>query len=391
MKELEDLRARLADAEEVVRAIRAGEVDAVVVAGDRGEQVYTLSGADRVYRQIIEGMSEGAVSLSAGGIILYANACMSRMLGRPLDQLLGTAFRGHLPPGDRETLDQVLADASAAPIRRELSLTTGEGGLVPVYLAASRLQGDAAETVFSLVLTDLTEVRMRTAQVEAANADLETFTGSVSHDLKAPLRSIARYLGRLHENWGPTMPPECRSDIETMQARVEAMRRLIEDLLAFSRLGRQTMSRSAVSMDALVREVIDSLRDQLGGRAVSFEVGRLAPCEGDPALLTQVWVNLLSNALKFTRGAKQAVIEIGSRDEAGETVYRVKDNGAGFDMRQVDRIFKEFQRLHTAEEYEGTGLGLSIVARIVERHGGRIWARSELGHGAEFLFTVGGK
>jgi PAS domain S-box-containing protein len=388
--ELEDLRARLADAEEVLRAIRSGEVDAIVVAGGGGEQIYTLSGADLVYRQLIETMSEGAVSLSAGGIILYANTCFARMLGRPLEQVIGTALSGHLPPADKKALDAVLADARTEPSRRELILATADGGLVPVYLAASKLQGEGIETIFCLVLTDLTEVRLRTAQVEAANRDLEAFTFSVSHDLRAPLRSMEGYSQILMEECAPKMEPECRRYLNLVRGRAEAMGRLLEDLLAFSRLGRQPLAKSAVSMDAVVREAIESLKEQSAGRRVSFKVGALASCEGDPALLKQVWINLLSNALKFTRAAEEAVIEVESHDEAGETVYRVKDNGAGFDMSHVDRLFKVFQRLHSAAEYEGTGVGLAIVARIVERHGGRIWARASPGRGAEFLFTLGG-
>ncbi len=155
--ELEDLRARLAEAEEVLRAIRNGEVDAVVVAGERGEQVYTLSGADRVYRQLIETMSEGAVTLSADGVILYCNVCLAGMLGRSLDEVLGTALRNHLPPADQQALDTILAQARTETSRREINLKTSEGPLVPVYLSASRLPSEGAEMIFCLVLTDLTE------------------------------------------------------------------------------------------------------------------------------------------------------------------------------------------------------------------------------------------
>ena len=155
--ELEDLRVRLAEAEEVLSAIRNGEVDAMVVAGERGQRVYTLSGADRTYRQLIETMSEGAVTLSADGVILYGNVRLAEMLERPLDQVLGSALRNYLPPADQQALDAILAQACTAPSRREINLKTSEGRLVPVYLSASRLQSEGAEMVFCLVLTDLTE------------------------------------------------------------------------------------------------------------------------------------------------------------------------------------------------------------------------------------------
>jgi PAS domain S-box-containing protein len=384
----EALRARLAEADEVLRAIRDGEVDAVVVAAGQGDRVYTLSGADRVYRQLVETMSEGAVTLSADGLILYCNGHMAKMLALPLDQVLGTALRDRLPPADQEALDAVLAQARMEPSRREISLITGDGLRVPAYLSASRLQGEGAETVFCLVLTDLTELRARTAEVEAANKELEAFTASVSHDLRAPLRSMAGYSGILMEEYAPKLEPEGARLLGLLRKRVQGMAKLIDDLLAFSKLGREAMAKSAVSMNALVRESVEALEDQRGGRPIRFTIGELAPCEGDAALLKQVWINLLANALKFTRGLPEARIEIDSGEAAGETVYRVKDNGAGFDMRDAGMLFKAFQRLHPKEEFEGTGVGLAIVSRIVERHGGRIWARAEPGRGAEFFFTV---
>ena len=388
--ERDELRARLTDAEETLRAIRSGEVDAVVVTGRGGQQVYTLSGADRVYRQLIETMSEGAATLSAEGVILYSNVCLARMLGLPLDQVLGSALRDHLAPEERPALETVLEQARTEPTRREFSLKTGEGLLVPVYLSASLLQGEGAEPIFCLVFTDLTEVRARTAQVEAANRDLEAFVYSVSHDLGAPLRAIDGYSNILMEDYAPKLEPGCRNYLDLIRKRAQTMGQLIDDLLAFSRLGRRPIAKSTVDMSKLVRAAVETLQEDRAGRRVRFRIGELAAGEGDPALLTQVWLNLLSNALKFTRARPEAVIEIDSRAEAGWTVYRVKDNGAGFDMRDAGRLFEVFQRLHPMEEYEGTGVGLAIASRIVERHGGRIWARAEPDRGAEFFFTLGG-
>ncbi|MDD5303850.1 MAG: ATP-binding protein, partial [Elusimicrobia bacterium] len=234
-------------------------------------------------------------------------------------------------------------------------------------------------------------VRVRTAQLEAANKELEAFAYSVSHDLRAPLRAMDGFSQILMEDFAPKLEPECRRYLGLVRKGAQTMGRLIDDLLAFSRLGRQAMATSPVSMEEVVREVLESLADQLKGRQVRFSVGALAPCEGDASLLRQVWVNLLANAIKFTRTRPEALIEIDSHDEAGETVYRVKDNGVGFDMRHAGKLFNVFQRLHPKEEFEGTGVGLAIVARVVERHGGRVWARGELDRGAEFLFTLGGR
>ena len=229
-------------------------------------------------------------------------------------------------------------------------------------------------------------VRVRTAQVEAANKDLEAFTYSVSHDLRAPLRAMDGFSQILMDEYAPKLEPECVRYLGLVRKGAQTMGRLIDDLLAFSRLGRQVMSKSFVDMDEVVRGAIESLKDQTQGRRVSFKVGSLAPCEGDFALLTQVWVNLIANALKYTRARPEALIEIDSRDEAGETVYRIKDNGVGFDMRYVDKLFKVFSACIPGEY--GDGVGLAIVARVVERHGGRAWSRGEM-IAARVLFHLG--
>jgi light-regulated signal transduction histidine kinase (bacteriophytochrome) len=167
------------------------------------------------------------------------------------------------------------------------------------------------------------------------------------------------------------------------------MGRLIDDLLNFSRLGRQLLSKQAVDTAKLVQQVLDSLNSEQEGRRVEISIGELPVCQGDPALLRQVWINLLSNALKFTRGQNVARIEIGClTQEGGAPVYFVKDNGVGFDMQYADKLFGVFQRLHSTEEFEGTGVGLATVQRIIHRHGGQVWAEAKVGASATFYFTI---
>jgi PAS domain S-box-containing protein len=227
--------------------------------------------------------------------------------------------------------------------------------------------------------------------LEAANKELESFSYSVSHDLRAPLRAVNGFAGIVLEDFGPQLPEEGRRYLERIRTGGEQMGRLIDDLLAFSRLSRESMSRRRVDTASLVRAVLDELNPQCDGRQIEIKVGDLPPCYGDPALLKQVWVNLLSNAIKYSRGRTPAVVEIGCCHEKGEDVYFVRDNGAGFDMTYARKLFGVFQRLHRTDEFEGTGVGLAIVQRVVHRHGGRVWTEAEVDRGATFHFTLAGE
>jgi PAS domain S-box-containing protein len=262
-------------------------------------------------------------------------------------------------------------------------------------------------------------VRARTAELQAANGELEAFSYSVSHDLRAPLRGIDGLSKLLLREHLERLPDAAREHLRLIHSNAERMGCLIDDLLKFSRLGRQPVRRDAVDTGRLVRQCLDELAAEMGGRAVEVVIGELPPCRGDRALLKQVWTNLLSNALKYTRrphpsepapgpaaacaagplscGGAAAVspaaarVEIGCRRNQpdGEAVYYVRDNGVGFDMRYAGKLFGVFQRLHRAEDYEGTGVGLAIVQRVVQRHGGRVWAEAERDKGATFFFTLG--
>jgi signal transduction histidine kinase len=231
----------------------------------------------------------------------------------------------------------------------------------------------------------------RTAQLEAANHELEAFSYSISHDLRAPLRAINGFARILLEDYAPHLGDEAQEYLRLVRDNAQHMGQLIDDLLAFSRLGRQSLTKRPVVLADLVRQVFSDLHTMQAGRRINLIVGALPPCQADPALLKQVLVNLLANALKFTSQRQEAVIEVGCREEQGEPVYFVKDNGVGFNMAYVDKLFGVFQRLHRADEYEGTGVGLAIVQRIIHRHGGRIWADAAVDQGATFSFTLGGE
>ncbi len=231
------------------------------------------------------------------------------------------------------------------------------------------------------------KVQEANRQLEASNKELEAFSYSVSHDLRAPLRTVDGFSQAVIEDYGPQLPEEGQRYLRTIRAGAQRMGALIDDLLTFSRLSRLPLKKRSVDTLRLVSEVLTELDPQRDGREIDVRIGELPPCMGDPALLKQVWLNVLSNAFKYTRQRKTARIEVGSLKQDGETVYFVADNGTGFDMRYADKLFGVFQRLHRAEDYEGTGVGLAIVKRVINRHGGRVWAEAEADRGATFHMT----
>lgn len=229
-------------------------------------------------------------------------------------------------------------------------------------------------------------VAERTAELEAANQELESFSHSVAHDLRAPLRAVNGYAEIVLADYAPQLPAEVQSLLRRISTGAQLMGQLVDDLLRLSRLGRQPLSRASISMSALVRDVLEEM-EKSSDRPSQILVGELPDAFGDRALLRQVLLNLLSNAFKFSRGREGAIVEIGylRQPEAG---YFIRDNGAGFDMAFAGKLFEVFQRLHGVHEFEGTGIGLSIVQRVIQRHGGRIWAEGEVGKGATFYFTL---
>jgi signal transduction histidine kinase len=235
--------------------------------------------------------------------------------------------------------------------------------------------------------TDLElRVETRTSELRAANRELEAFSYSVSHDLRAPLRAIAGFVQILEEDHGDKLDAEARRHLERVKLNARRMGQLIDDLLAFSRIGRTTMLRQTVDVTALATTAAQEAI-AASGRAIDLSISPMPPCYGEPALLNQVFVNLISNAIKFTATTPNAAITIGSTTN-GETVYFIRDNGAGFDDRYAEKLFGVFQRLHRSDEFEGTGVGLAIVHRIISRHGGRVWAEGKPNGGATFYFTL---
>jgi signal transduction histidine kinase len=281
----------------------------------------------------------------------------------------------------------VLRVAQSAGSTKNTIVLLGLGALMQLLLLAS---------VYFLIHHDVTERRRvatelqtRGELLQAANKELEAFSYSVSHDLRAPLRHIDGYAALLSKSAGEALDDKARRYLQTISDSAKQMGQLIDDLLVFSRMGRQDMLRTSVNLDQLVKTVLHDLRLDLQGRTISWTIQPLPLVLGDPAMLRQVFVNLISNAVKFTATRPEAEITIGSTNGgSGEVQIFIRDNGVGFDMQYVNKLFGVFQRLHRNDEFEGTGIGLANVRRIIHRHGGRTWAEGALDQGATFHFSL---
>lgn len=278
----------------------------------------------------------------------------------------------------------VWIEASASPLRGKDGVA--RGGVV-AFRDITQTKADEREI---RKLNEELEARVaeRTAQLAAANQELEAFTYSVSHDLRAPLRHIGGFSRILIEDFGPKMPPEALSHLQRIEHGVHRMGLLVDELLNLARVGRHALNLQPTRLNLVIEDVVSLLQPETEGKAVTWKIAELPPAECDPILIKQVFQNLLANALKFTRTRECAIIEINFRQKNGQMVIAVRDNGVGFNMKYSDKLFGVFQRLHRAEDFEGTGIGLATVHRIIHKHGGRVWAEAELDKGATFYFTL---
>jgi PAS domain S-box-containing protein len=281
-------------------------------------------------------------------------------------------------------LGEIWLEAHSMPVREADGTTTWHGTLSDVT-ERRRIDEQLRELNTNLER----RVAQRTAELEAANRELEAFSYSVSHDLREPLRAINGFAKALLQDYGATLPPQAQHFLDNIRQGALRMGQLIDDLLALSRLSRQPLKRRPLDVRKLVEDCVKRLAPVYPTSTVTL--GALPSCEADPGLIEQVFTNLLSNAFKYSRKNPAPAIHIEShQDSAQRTVYSVRDNGTGFNMKYAGKLFQVFQRLHRSGEFEGTGVGLAIVQRIISRHGGRVWAEAEPGRGATFFFTLEG-
>jgi PAS domain S-box-containing protein len=271
----------------------------------------------------------------------------------------------------------------------KMPLRNAEGQTIGIFgISHDITERKQAEQAIRQLNTDL---EMQAEKLQAANKELEAFSYSVSHDLRAPLRAIDGYTRILLEDYEPILAEEGKRICGVISREARRMGQLIDDLLSFSRLGRKEMYSSKIDMRGLVVSVLNELTKEEHQERMDFQIGKLPPVKADSSLMRQVWFNLLANAIKFTSKKEQAVIEVGSKTTKEELIYFVRDNGAGFEMEYADKLFGVFQRLHSESEFSGTGVGLAIVQRIIRRHGGRVWAEGAVEKGATFYFALSRK
>ncbi len=367
----------------------------------------TLLRSQQMFKGLFENAPDAIILVDQAGHIVRINAQGEALFGFTRAELKGRSIEILMPERYRARDGKYLAGYFAAPHNRERGVglelfgSRKDGSEFPVDIMLSSLE--TAEGIHALaIIRNVTsrkqaeiriqklneELKGRADQLEVANKELEAFSYSVSHDLRAPLRHVDGFVDMLSKHSAEKLDERGRRYLKVISNSAKQMGTLIDELLVFSRMGRIEMRQIKVEMNLLVNEAVEAMKMDVRDRHINWKIDSLPPVEVDASMIRQVWINLITNAVKYTRPRDPAEIEIGWTDAAGERVFFIRDNGVGFDMQYADKLFGVFQRLHRAEEFEGTGIGLANVRRIIVRHGGRTWAESKIDNGATFFFSL---
>ena len=417
--EIEELKSRLSEAEDTLEAIRTGAVDALVISDEQGEKIFSLQSIDYSYRILVENMNEGAVILDKDGVIVFTNQAFSNMAGRGMMALVGAQFADFLPDSFQDRFFSFLSECVTRPHQAEFSITCPKGAVMPVAISGSIFEIDNNQNI-CLILRDLKErkdadqklhdayeaveekvlertaelrcseesLRKSNALLEDRNAELDAFNYSVSHDLRGPLTVISGFAQMLRKDYGATIGDMGKLYIDHILDSSNRMVQTIKDMLSLSQISRAEIDLTQVDLSAIARDIALELKLNSPSRKVELIIAESIIVHADSGLMRIVMENLVRNAWKFTANLPQARIEVSCRQNDGRTICYVRDNGAGFDMKHSDKLFRPFQRLHTDKEFAGTGLGLAIISRIIGLHGGKVWAEGEPGKGATIYFEL---
>jgi PAS domain S-box-containing protein len=410
-KELEELRLQLEEANETIEAIRTGQIDALVVQGKNGHQLYTLKTADQTYRVFIEKMAEGAVTLNEKGLILYSNSQFASMVSIPLSNVIGLPFEKFIAPENISDYKELFTKSWNQDCKGEVLLVSGEKN-TPVQLSLATLELEEGVSL-SIILTDLTnlketqrqlkknneELEFANRELELSNHDLQQFASVASHDLQEPLRKIMIFSNLINEKRND-LSDQAKRYLDKILISSARMKALIIDILNYSKLSSNEFAVEDADLNEVLKELLEDFELIIEEKGVIINNNGLPRIQANKGQVRQVFQNIISNALKFSIPGRPPVISISSKtikeksfaaEESPDGEYcliNIKDNGIGFDEKYVDNIFALFQRLNSKDQYEGTGIGLAIAKKIIDKHNGMITAHSREGEGAEFLIVL---
>jgi PAS domain S-box-containing protein len=403
---IKDLENRLAESEQLIEAIKAGEVDAFAVNENNGPEIYTLQSGDYAYRVLIEEIGEGAVNITEDGMIVYTNSCFTDLMKLPYEKVIGSPIIDFIHPDSRMKFNALFREAFDRKSKGEINLFIHQQ-IIPVYVSLTSLQPKLA--TIGMIITDHSskkkheetilqyqkELEAKNSELAQNNLELTSFTYIASHDLQEPLRKIQTFCNRILENKDEILSPANSDYFKRILSASARMQNLISSLLSYSRMNTRNMEFETVDLNSILDDVITNNQELIEENNASVKVGLLPVITGIPTQLNQLFTNLIINSIKYKKPDEPPTIQIDAcqvalnEKKSGDDQFSpdhwkitITDNGIGFESKYAEKIFELFQRLHSRFEYEGTGIGLAICKKIVQNHKGQIRAIGEPGHGA---------